>query len=343
MGVAFKDLIIGKETSIKELGGKIFVVDAYNILYQFLSSIRSRDGSLLMDSKGSTTSHLVGLFSRTTNLMINNLKLAFVFDGKPPSLKEKERMRRREIKLESKKQYEKAKEKGNIELMKKYASRTSVLTPEMVEEAKKLIEALGLPVIQAPSEGEAQASHIVKKGKAYAIVSQDYDSLLYGAPLIIKNLSILGKRKKADKLSYTTIKPEMINLSETLNNLNIDNDQLIAAAMLVGTDYNIGGIKGIGPKNALQLVKKYKKDFDSLFKEAGWDKTFDFKWTEIYYLIKNMPVTDDYELEFKDIDEKKLIDLLVKQHDFSEERVDNTIQKLLKEKKAKQQKSLAEF
>ena len=343
MGVAFKDLIVGEETSIKELGGKIFVVDAYNMLYQFLSSIRSRDGSLLMDSKGSITSHLVGLFSRTTNLMINNLKLAFVFDGKPPALKEKERMRRREIKVEAKKQYEKAKEKGDTDLMKKYASRTSVLIPEMLDEAKKLIKALGLPVIQAPSEGEAQAAHIVKKGKAYAVVSQDFDSLLYGSPLIIKNLSILGKRKKADKLSYAIIKPELINLSEALNNLNIDNDQLIAAAMLVGTDYNIGGIKGIGPKNALSLVKKYKKDFDSLFKEVEWDKTFDFKWTEIYYLIKKMPVTDDYEIKFKDIDEKKIFDLLVKQHDFSEERVNNTIQKLLKEKEAKQQKSLAEF
>ena len=89
MGIAFKDLIPGKEITIKELGGKTLVVDTYNLLYQFLSRIRSRDGSLLMDSKGHVTSHLVGLFSRVTNLMNQNLKLAFVFDGESPDLKKK--------------------------------------------------------------------------------------------------------------------------------------------------------------------------------------------------------------------------------------------------------------
>jgi len=343
MGVALKDLFVGKEIEISDLKDKVLAVDSYNLLYQFLTTIRARDGSLLMDSKGNVTSHLVGLFSRTTKLMQQGLKLGFVFDGKPPKLKEKERERRKELKLDAEKEYKKAVEKKDLETMKKYAARMSRLTPELVDEAKKVIEALGLPMVQAPCEGEAQAAFIVKKGDAYAIVSQDFDSLLHGAPLLVRNLSIAGKRKMVNKLSYETIKPELINLADSLNELGIDQEQLIALALLVGTDYNIGGIKGIGPKKALELVKKYKKDFDSLFKEVKWEDFFKFPWTEVYYLIKKMPVDEKYKLKWEDIDKEKLVKLLVDKHDFSEERVNNSIKKLMEEKEAKKQKGLQDF
>ena len=341
MGIAFKDLIPGKETELKELEGKTLIIDTYNLLYQFLSSIRSRDGSLLMDSKGNITSHLVGLFSRITKLMNYHLKLAFVFDGKPPSLKEKEREKRKSLKLEAQKEYEKAKKEKDIDSMKKYASRTSILTKEMVDDAKKLLEYLGLPIIQAPSEGEAQAAFISKKENCFC-VSQDYDSLLYGTPNLVRNLSILGKRKQTDKLSYTTIKPEIINLADSLNNLQIDNDQLIAIAMLIGTDYNQGGIKGIGPKNALNLVKKYGKEFDDLFKEVKWNEYFEIPWTEIYYLFKKMPVVEDYKLEWKSINTLKLKEFLL-DHNFSEERINSNLEKLEKKEEARKQKSLGDF
>jgi flap endonuclease-1 len=341
MGIAFKDLIPGKEINIKELENKTLVVDTYNLLYQFLSSIRSRDGSLLMDSKGNVTSHLVGLFSRVTNLMNQNLKLAFVFDGTPPKLKEKERERRKSSKLEAQKAYEKAKSEENIDLMKKYASRTSRLTPEMVADAKELIEQLGLPIIQAPSEGEAQVAYIAKKENCYG-VSQDYDSLLYGTPNLIRNLSILGKRKKADKLSYVTVKPEILNFADILNTLTIDNDQLIVVAMLIGTDYNNGGIKGIGPKNALTLVKKHQKDFDLLFKEVKWDEFFDFPWTDVFNLFKNMSIEENYKLEWKSINTTKLKEFLL-DHDFSEERINGTLEKLQKKEDNKKQKSIFDF
>jgi flap endonuclease-1 len=341
MGIAFKDLIPGKEITIKKLDGKILVVDTYNLLYQFLSSIRSRDGSLLMDSKGHVTSHLVGLFSRVTNLMNQNLKLAFVFDGIAPDLKKKERERRKSLKVEAQKEYEKAKSEENIDMMKKFASRTSRLTSEMVDDAKKLIKLLGLPIIQAPSEGEAQVAYIAKKENCYA-VSQDYDSLLYAAPNLIRNLSILGKRKKSDRLSYVTVKPEVLNFAEVLNSLNLDNDQLIVVAMLIGTDYNNGGIKGIGPKNALNLVKKHGKDFDVLFKEVKWGKFFDFAWTDVFYLFKKMPIIDDYNLEWKSINTTELKEFLL-DHDFSEERINSTLEKLQKKEENKKQKSIFDF
>jgi flap endonuclease-1 len=343
MGVAFKDLIVSKEIQLEDLKEKIIVLDAYNVLYQFITTIRGMDGTLLMDSKGNTTSHLVGLFSRTTSLMQRGLKLAFVFDGKPPDLKQKEKEKRNALKLESEKRYLEAKKKDDKEEMRKYASRTSRLSESMIEESKKLVSSLGIPVVQAPSEGEAQAAHMVKENKGFAVGSQDFDSLIHGATKLARNLSISGKRKKSRRATYDTIKPEIIDLSENLNNLGIDTDQLIALAMIIGTDYNPGGIKGIGPKNALKLVKQHKSDFDSLFKEIKWNDHFEFEWTEVYYLIKKIPTTDKYKLKWEDINDEKINNLLVDEHDFSGQRVTNTLEKLKRESTQRQQKSLGEF
>ncbi|MBU3942300.1 MAG: flap endonuclease-1 [Nanoarchaeota archaeon] len=342
MGTQIKCLLKSNGISLNELNNKTLVIDSYNLLYQFLTTIRSRDGSLLMDSKGNITSHLVGLFSRTTRLMQNNIKLIFVFDGEPPKLKEIERQRRKDVKMHAEKKYEKAVEEENIEEMKKYASRTTRLTEGIIEESKKLISALGLPIIQAPSEGEAQAACIAKNTDADYCVSQDFDSLLFGCPRLVRNLSLIGKRKKSG-LSYITIHPELIDLSENLNNLGIDQNQLIALAMLVGTDYNIGGVKGIGPKNALKLVKRYGSSLDSLFDEVKWGNFFNYPWKEVYNLFKKMPVITDYSIEWKKPDRDEVIKLLVDEHDFAAERVNPVLDRLLKNKESKQQKGLGEF
>ena len=343
MGVAFKDIIISEEIKLDDLKNKVIILDAYNILYQFLTTIRGIDGTPLKDSKGNTTSHLVGLFSRTASLMQKGIKPAFVFDGKPPDLKQKVHEQRNAIKAEAEKKFLEAKEKMDVEEMKKYAARTSRLSKDMVEESKKLVSLLGIPSIQAPSEGEAQAAYMVKEGNGFAVGSQDFDSLIHGATRLARNISISGRRKRGKTAAYDTIKPEIIDLSQNLNNLGIDQNQLIALAMIIGTDYNPGGIKGIGPKNALKLVKQHKSDFDSLFREIKWDDFFDFGWTEVYYLIKKIPTTDDYELRWENADNEAISKLLVDEHDFSVERVKSMLEKLKRESAEKQQKSLGDF
>jgi len=344
MGTKITELMQTKELSIADLTGKTIVVDAFNQLYMFLSSIRQPDGSLLKDSHGKVTSHLNGIFYRFTKLIQHDIRFIFVFDGKPPELKLKERQRRDAIKHDAELKYEKAAEEENLEEMKKYASRTSKLTPEMIQDAKDLISALGFPVIQAPAEGEAQASLIVKNKDAYASLSQDADSLLFGCPLVVKNLTLSGRKKLPNKLSYDSITPELISLQDTLSSLNIDQDQLIVLAMLTGTDYDIGGIKGIGPKTALKLVKEYgtgMKNFDRLFKENGWEEHFDYDWKDVFNIIKNTETTNDYELDFRDIDDEKVVDVLCKQHDFSEERMRKVLETL--HKKPRAQKGLGEY
>ena len=343
MGVALTELLLTREIDLDFLRNKTLIVDAPMWLYQFLSSIRQRDGSLLTDSKGNVTSHLMGLMTRISNLSQQNIKLAFAFDGEPPKLKHLTLEKRKEIKLEAQKKFEMAKEKEDIELMKKYASRTSRLTDEMINEAKKLIEAFGLPVIDAPSEAEAQASFIVKNHDAFAIATNDADALLFEAPKIVRNLNMAGKKKKTNKLSFETINPDLINLEENLRHLGIKQEQLIALAMLIGTDYNSGGIKGIGPKTALKLVKEYVTDFDSLFNETKWNDFFNFSWHEVFDLIKNIPVNKNYHMKWATADEDKIMKLLVDKHDFSEERVKSQIEGLVKHKEKKNQKGMGDF
>jgi len=343
MGVAITELLSGKEIEIDNLRGKTIAVDGPLFLYQFLTTIRSRDGSLLTNSKGDITSHLVGLFSRTINLMQKGINLIFVFDGKHPDLKRRVHEQRNNLKLKADKKYLEAKGKEDKDEMRKYAARTSRLSRDMIDESKKLISYLGLPVVEAPSEGEAQAAYMVKEGKAYAVASQDADSLMFGAPKLLKNLSITGRRKKGKAMGNYTINPEIIELSYNLNNLGIDQDQLIILSMIIGTDYNPGGIKGLGPKNALKLVKKYKSDFETLFNEVKWNDQFDYPWTEVYYLIKQIPTTNKYELEWRNIDHDKLYHFLVDKYEFSEERVINNLKNIENQLSRNQQKSLGDF
>ena len=340
MGVAITELLKSRPISIKELEGKILAVDAPLWIYQFLSSIRQRDGTLLTDSKGNVTSHLVGISSRVPNLLEQGLKLIFCFDGQSPDLKRKEREKRKELKMHAQKRYEEAKAEEDLDQMKKYAARTSRLTSEMIEEAKALLEALGVPVVESATEAEAQAAFLVKQGEAYAVASNDADSLLFGAPRIIRNLNIVGKKKQAGAYAYKDVNPELIELKENLAELGLDRDQLIVLSMLVGTDYNVGGIKGIGPKKAIALTKKHKKNYKALFEEVKWPDSFDYDWKEVFDLIKNMKVSEKYTVQFGNPDPNKLDKVLVEKHDFSGERVEKIMERL---KRKTKQKGLSEF
>lgn len=343
MGLKIREIVESRELEFSELSGRVLAVDAYNMLYQFLSSIRQHDGTLLMDSHGNVTSHLAGLFTRVTNLMGHGIKLVFVLDGKPPELKKREREKRAAVKIEARKMMEEAAAREDIDAVKKFASRTSHLTDDMVKEAEHLISALGLPVVHAPSEGEAQAAYMVKKGMAHAVASEDFDCLMFGADRLVRHLSISQKRKSAHSLAMITVLPEIIELSRVLGQLNITQEQLIVLGILIGTDYNPGGIHGIGPKKALGLIKKHGNHFDRIFEEVKWKESFDFGWKEVFDLIKNMPVTENLKIEFREQDRDRIFNLLVSQHDFSPERVNSSLSKIHAEAEKAGQKGLGEF
>jgi len=325
VGVDLRDIIEAREISWGEISGKKVAIDAFNALYQFLAVIRQQDGSPLMDSKGRVTSHLSGLFYRTVNLIEKGIRPIYVFDGKPPEVKRKEIEERELRKREAMKKLLEAKEEGREEDVLKYAKQAMTLTSRMVEDAKKLLDAMGVPWIQAPGEGEAQAAYLCRKGEVWASVSQDYDSLLFGTPRLLRNITISGRRKLPKKDVYVEIKPEIIELETVLKKLGIKRDQLILVGILVGTDYNPGGVRGFGPKRALEVVKIYK-NVDNIKKVVKWD--FDMEIEEIMNLFLCPKVTDDYKIEFKYPDKEKVKKILVDEYEFSEKRIDNALERL---------------
>lgn len=338
MGVNISDIVEKKKRTIQDFKNKKIAVDAHNTLYQFLSIIRQPDGTPLKDEKGRVTSHLAGLLYRTANLVESDIKIVYVFDGKPHELKTKTVDFRRNIREKAKEEWKEALAKGDIEVARKKAQQSSYLTSEMIEEAKQLLTYMGIPIVQAPSEGEAQASYMTKKGDVWATSSQDFDSLLFGAPILIRNLTITGRRKLPRKHVYINVEIEEINSNYSLVKLGITREQLVDIGILVGTDFN-EGIRGIGPKTALKLIKKYGC-LENIFKE----KSFEIEgYEEIRNIFLKPDVTDDYKLSWKMVNEAKVKNFLCNEFGFSENRVGKAIKKLTSFKEKESQKSLEQW
>ena len=330
MGLNIREIIPRREIEISDLKGKVVCVDAFNTLYQFLSSIRQMDGTPLMDNKKRITSHLSGIFYRNLTLLEHGIKLVYVFDGIPPEQKFATAKIRREGRELAKDRYEQAREEEQLDAMKRYGSQLVRINEDIIRESKELLEAMGISVVQAPSEGEAQAAYLAKsRSDIYASASQDYDSLLFAAPNLIRNLTLARKRKTIS--GWIEVKPEIIELEKVLNYLEINLDQLICLGILVGTDYNPKGIPGIGQKKALQIVKRFKQPiliFDSMKEQianlADEDK---FDWREIFELFHKPNVSNSL-FKFDKVNEKKIREILVEEHDFSDDRVQKQLERL---------------
>ena len=273
--------------------------------------------------------------------MQEGLKLVYVFDGEMPELKRKTIEKRLEAKAEAKAKYEEALSEEDIEKMKRYSQQLTKLTPQIKQESIELLEALGIQCVQAPSEAEAQAAYMARKGIVYASASQDYDSLAFGAPRLIQNLTLARKRKTPTGFVY--ISPEIIELEQVLNFLQINLEQLICLAILCGTDYNPGGVRGIGPKKALEIVRKYKEPVlifrhveDKIKAQEQEGKSFD--WQEIFPLFKK-PNVKDVEISFPKLNEEKVRKILL-DRDFSLERINSALDKLKMAKEEQKQKTL---
>ncbi|MBI5227122.1 flap endonuclease-1 [Candidatus Micrarchaeota archaeon] len=337
MGVDLGDLAVKHPITLDSLSGKIIAIDSYNILYQFLSSIRQEDGRPLMDFKGNITAHLSGLFYRTAKLIENGIKPVYVFDGKPSKLKEKTIAERVEAKKLAAQKWKEALDEGRMDDAKKYAQGSSKLTLEMVGECKKLLEAMGVPIVQAPTEGEAQASMMVQKGLAYAAGSQDYDCLLFGAPTLVRNLSITGRRKVPRQERFILVEPEEIRIKETLSLLGLTREQLIWLGLLLGTDFN-DGVKGVGPKTALKIIKQNKTLEDVLaYAKTKYNYEFEVEPNEVIDLFLNPKYAEVEPPKWNNSNIDAVSKLLVEDHDFSADRVQNTLvalEKILKERGA---------
>mgnify|MGYP006280360953 FL=1 len=347
MGTKINELTkdVKKAITFENLFNKKIAIDAFNTMYQFLAIIRQRDGTPLKDYDGNVTSHLSGLFYRTINFLESEIKPIYVFDGVPSQLKMETIQERREIKKEAKKKMIKAQEAEDFEEARKYAQQTSKLTSEMIEEGKKLIDYLGVPVVQARSEGEAQSAYMVEQGDAWGIASQDYDTLLFGGKRLIRNFAV--KRSKKVKDTTVTLDIEYINLSKFLDSLKISQEQLIDMGILIGTDF-YPGIKGIGQHKAYDLIKEYET-LDNILKQkvSIGKKEIEIE-PEIIEQVRNIFLNPNVEKEYqkpkwKNVKYEKVEELLIEEHNFSTQRVKNALGRLKKLKRNSKQTSLDTF
>ncbi|TXT67250.1 MAG: Flap endonuclease 1 [Promethearchaeota archaeon] len=347
MGIKINGLVkeVKRNVTFENLYNRVISIDAFNTLYQFLAIIRQRDGTPLKDYQGNVTSHLSGLFYRTINFLEQNIKPVFVFDGEPSTLKLETIEKRREVKREAKEKMIEAREKGDIVEAKKYAQMTSKLTSEMIEESKKLIEYFGIPIIQAPSEGEAQSAYMVQKGDAWAVASQDYDTLLFGGNRLLRNFAV--KRSKKVKNTSITLDIEYISLWKFLEKFEITREQLVDMGILIGTDF-YPGIKGIGQKTALDLITTHgsletiiSKNVQAAGKKIDIDMEI-IKQVKQIFLHPN--VRDDFPpLKWKNAQYEKIKELLVEEHNFSKNRINNALERLKKISSKAAQVSLDKF
>ena len=327
MGVKFKDIVSPEEISLKDLEGRTIAIDAYNTIYQFLSGIRQRDGSPLMDHNGNVTSHLSGILYRTASIVDKGIKPVYVFDGESHEHKAKTLEQRRAIKEEAMEKWREAKAAGNIEEARKFAIRTSRMSPYILESSKELLDYMGIPYVQAIGEGEAQGAYMVEQGDAWAVASQDYDCLLFGAPRIVRNLTLSGGLSNL----------EYLELEKVLEDLELSREQLIDVALMVGTDFN-EGIHGIGAKTGLKLIRNNSLE-DVLVQKGITD--VEVEPDELREIFLKHEVNTDYEIKFKSAKKDKLVEFMCEEHGFSESRVLNVTDKL--KKLSSTQKSLEDW
>ncbi len=302
MGANISSIIPKKEIKLADLSSKKIAIDTYLELYQFL-----RVMPVFTDQRGRVTTHLVGLFFRTTHFMSLGIKPCFVLDGPLLEVGKHKRLL----------------SNGAGTPYRMIAPReTETITQEIIGSTIQLLELLGLPVVQSPSEGEAQAAYMARRGDVFAVGSQDFDSLLFGAPRMIYNLTLAERRRIVS--DFIHIEPHLIELRQVLRKLGINHDQLIVLAILAGTDFN-PNVPGVGPKSALELVQRYK-NFNNLFKKVGW--TYIYSWQEIFDHIRTMPVTNNYKLRWKKIDKKAVKRFLCKEYDFDDKRVASALSKI---------------
>ncbi|KAJ3997851.1 flap endonuclease 1 [Lentinula boryana] len=385
-----------KEHDIKTLFGRKVAIDASMSIYQFLIAVRQRDGEMLMNDAGETTSHLMGFFYRTIRIVENGIKPAYVFDGKPPELKKgvlSKRFARRE---EAKEEGAEAKEVGTAEDVDRFSRRTVKVTKQHNEECIRLLQLMGIPVI-APSEAEAQCAELARGGKVYAAGSEDMDTLTFNAPILFRHLTFSEAKKQPIS---------EINLKAALDGLNMNMSQFVDLCILLGCDY-LEPIKGVGPKSALKLIREHnglkgvvkhlraktaekekaaaeveeeeeeeeeeepaptsdvEQPDGSDAEEASSSKTKskakkkggkgkgkggvsmpeEWPWEEAKELFMKPNVTpaDELELEWKNPDVDGLIQFLVTEKGFNEERVRKGAEKLQKFLNTKQQGRLDGF
>jgi len=337
MGIQLGPLLETRQIKVEELSGQRIAIDGYNVLYQFLTSIRQADGSLLTDSEGRVTSHLSGILFRFSKLVENGLRLCIVFDGKPPALKKNLLEQRHQRKIKAQIEWEAAIEAGDNETARTKAQQTTRLDSNMISESKNLLDLLGIPWVDAPSEGEAQVASLLNQDMVDYGASQDFDTILFGASKLVRNLTLSGRRKLPKQQKWVEVSPEIIDTEKSFQNLGLNREQLVDVAILMGTDFN-PGINGIGPKKGLKLLQEFGNAEDALDKIGKKIENLD----EIRSLFLDHPIVE-FTPEWNTPNVESTLSYLCSDYSFNKSRVEKALEKFVEAKPRARQFTLGDF
>lgn len=258
MGLNLRHLLNPAPVTLADLHGERVAVDAYGLFYQYLTMLRDGQGHVLKDAHGNTTSHLIGLISRTQELVEAGVTPVYVLDGPPHRLKQETIEKRVALKKQATGRLAQARADGDLAMIKKSAAATASVSRTDAENAKALLEACGLPVVNAPMDAEAQCAAMTRAGLVQAAASQDYDTLVYGAPRIVRNLTNSQRNL------------EEILLAAFLIEHGLDRETLVDLACLIGNDF-FPGVHGIGAKTAMRLLARHGP-LDQILERAAQGK-----------------------------------------------------------------------
>ncbi|MBC7092245.1 MAG: flap endonuclease-1 [Nitrososphaeria archaeon] len=324
MGVRLSPLVKSRKISLSTLSNKIIAFDANNLLYQFLALVRMPDGTLFKDHRGRITSHLLGASLRITRLMIDyQIKPILIFDGTPNILKLKVLEERRVQRAKALKEWEEEIRRGNLRKAFSKAVVSATLSKDLVNDSVDMFKLMGLPVIFAPEDAEAQAAYMCERNMVWAVATQDYDALLYGSPKIVRYVTIQGTDFLPSKKIVKPLEPELISLDETLKALDLTREQLVDVAILVGTDFN-KGVKGVGPRKAYNLIKIYGSIENIPPEKINGQIEYVNEIREIFLSPK---ITKEYSISFEKPQIDKLIEFY-RDRNFSENNIEKIVERL---------------
>ena len=335
MGVKLQDLVIRNAIEFSKLAGKIIAVDAPNVIMSLFNFARKNpDGSkagLILDRTQRPISHLYGLLFRTNFFYSKKIFPIFCFDGLDSDLKKLKTKDRLNDFLFTEKMYKSLIQSGNRENAKQIALSHEYMWPNIIKESKQLLGALGIPYMSAPASAESQCAQFVKDKVAHYSNSQDFDSLLFGCPHVVQNISKSLKRKVRGRWTYQKITPVTINLKENLKRLGVDQFHLVDMALLIGTDY-FPGIRNIGPKHAYKFIKKHRF-IENVIKEEKGSYDFSTLSAEVIANVRKIFLLPEVLMEYPHLSwnypsEQHTLSLLCEDHHLNRERVESNLKKL---------------
>uniref|UniRef100_A0A7S2R6Z8 Flap endonuclease 1 n=1 Tax=Eucampia antarctica TaxID=49252 RepID=A0A7S2R6Z8_9STRA len=335
-----------REVPLSSLHGRKIAIDASMAIYQFLIAVRSSNAGnnasvMLTNEKGETTSHVQGFFNRTVRFLSEGIRPVFVFDGKPPPLKDHELTKRRARAKEATTKLKQAQEDGNIEEEEKQSKRLVRAGQKENEDCMTLLGLMGVPVVKAPCEAEAQAAAMAKAGSVHAVATEDMDALTFATPVLYRKMTFASGKADIQKLNY----------QQAIDGLNLSSDEFIDLCILLGCDY-CDTIRGIGPKTALKLIQQHRtieKILSTLDRKKygvpdNWlppttatdeeKEEFVPIYVEARKMFTNHEVIQDVKLDWKPCQEPELRKYLVEEMGFNPDRVGSSIDKLQKAYKA---------